>query len=35
MLKSNVYSIIDSNMFGMTVGEKIIFSIGVERFYKM
>jgi hypothetical protein len=33
MFEINVYSIIDSNMFGVTIGDKYIFSIGIERFY--
>jgi hypothetical protein len=33
MLESNVYAIIDSNTFGVTVGEIFFLVIGVERFY--
>jgi hypothetical protein len=33
MLEINVYSTIDSNVFGVTIGDKFLFAIGVERFY--
>jgi hypothetical protein len=33
MFENNMYSIINSNVFGVMVGKKIIFAIGVERFY--
>jgi hypothetical protein len=33
MLEINVYSIIDSKVFDVTVGDKKKFAIGVERFY--
>jgi hypothetical protein len=28
-----MYSIIDSNVFGVTIGDFFLFAIGVERFY--
>jgi hypothetical protein len=33
MLVINVYSIIDSNVFGLTIGDNFLFAIVVERFY--
>ncbi len=33
MLKINVYSIIDSNVFSVTVGDNFLFAIGVKSFY--
>jgi hypothetical protein len=33
MLEINMYSIIDSNMFGVTIGDNFLFSIGIKRFY--
>ncbi len=28
-----MYSIIDSKVFGVTIGDNFLFAIGVERFY--
>jgi hypothetical protein len=28
-----MYSMINSNVFGVTIGEVFLFAIGVERFY--
>jgi hypothetical protein len=33
MLEINVYSIIDSKVFGVTIGDNFLFTIGIERFY--
>jgi hypothetical protein len=33
MLEINVYSIIDSKVFGVTVGDNSFFTIGVKWFY--
>jgi hypothetical protein len=33
MLEINMYSIIDSKVFGLTIGENFLFAIIVERFY--
>jgi hypothetical protein len=33
MFEINVYSIIDSNVFGVTIGDNFLFSIRVKRFY--
>jgi len=33
MLMINMYSIIDSKVFGLTIGDNFIFAIIVERFY--
>jgi hypothetical protein len=33
MLVINVYSIIDSNVFGLTIGDNFLFAIVAERFY--
>jgi hypothetical protein len=33
MLEINMHSIIDSNVFGVTIGDNFLFAIGVERFY--
>jgi hypothetical protein len=33
MLEINMYSIIDSKVFSVTVGDNFLFAIGVERFY--
>jgi len=33
MLEINIYSIIDSKVFGVIVGNNFLFAIGVERSY--
>jgi hypothetical protein len=33
MFEINMYSIIDSKVFGVTIGENVFFAIGVKRFY--
>jgi hypothetical protein len=33
MLEINVYSIMDSKVFGVTVGEIFLFAIRIKRFY--
>jgi hypothetical protein len=33
MLEINVYSIIDSKVFGVIVGDNFLFAIGAKRFY--
>jgi hypothetical protein len=33
MFEINVYSIIHSKVFGVTVGDNFLFPIGVKKFY--
>jgi hypothetical protein len=33
MLKINMYSIIDSKVFGLTIGDNFLFAIIVKKFY--
>jgi hypothetical protein len=33
MFEINVYSIINSKVFGLTIGDKFLFAIVVKRFY--
>ncbi len=33
MVEINVYSIIDSKVFGVAVGDNFLFAIGIEKFY--
>jgi hypothetical protein len=33
MLEINMYSIIDSKVFNVIVGDNFLFAIGVKRFY--